>query len=243
MSSYNKRIIKGGTSSNQQPVHLNDRAVGTKEEYINETVKNIVDKMVFDAKNEIENEKERILNGLKQERETILTNAQEEGYTLGKEKAKDELREELNEEYEKARMVYEEANDHLKKVQEETQKKREQWMEESKEAIIELLVTSTETLLGKRVDSEDFDMENIIRQALLNIRNENEKIWIRIHPKTYALIKDKAIVEQHVEWLCDPILGLADVEIETKREFIDGKLESKINELKLLIREMVTEND
>lgn len=239
MSSYNKKIIKSMEASNQQPVHINDRAVGTKEEYIQETVQSIIDQLVKETKEEIETEKERILSSLHNEREEAIAKGYEEGYLLGKEKAKEELRIELEEEFQKASDAYQEANFHLQKTHEEMAEQKKRWMEENKIQVAAFIKQSVELLLKKKIEEEHFDISLILEEAFSSIRDENEKVWVRLNPATYQQLKSKNIFERNVEWICDPVLGKADVEIETTGEFIDGKVQSKLAEIKILIQGLV----
>lgn len=239
MSSFKRKIIKSTNPTSKQPVHINDRAVGAMDDYIEGNTQAIIKELIAETKKQIEEEKNRVLSSLQEERERAIQSGYDEGYRTGKEKILAEVREELEQEFQHVHERYQEAALHLQQIHEETVQKQAQWVAENQDALLSFLVTAAESILHTQIDRGEFDAATIVSEAMDAIRDESHKVWARVHPATYQLLKDKNVSERNVEWVADPSMGMADVEIETNTEYVDARLSRKIEALRTLIKGMM----
>jgi flagellar assembly protein FliH len=233
MSSY-KRIPKSLVKHSSKPISINDRYSGVSENYLEAVEKEEMDNIFSNLK---EKESEMI-----NELENRKSELEQQGYERGFERAKLEVRKELDFEYQnilkEAQVIYDEANSHRQKMYEESQKAMDQYMLEKKDEVIEVMIRFSENLIHGHINENPEKVETIFQQALENVLYETKKIFVRTNPKTrewFMKNKPPSFTNQ-IELLSDVTLNKADFIIETEREFIDATMDSRLQEFKNFLR-------
>lgn len=243
MSSYKKRLVKNHETVSRPPVHVDDRASGPAAEYVRGSVEAEVERLTKLARETIEDETARILVQVEEDRKRSLDKGYSEGYEAGRDAVKVELMKELEAEFQKASDVYEQANLYKKEVYEEIDALRLRWMKEKRKELGRILSKAVEGILKVQVEEGKYDIVEILKEAMAEVESADGKIWVKVHPEVYGVLRKSSLFQHPFEWISDPRLEKCDVEIETPLQHIESRSTEKIKELRHLIEGVAEKDD
>lgn len=246
MSFSNKKIIKK-TNRQEEAVHIDEHLASSQKEYIEKTSK----KQLDENQKEIESYRQSEINKAIIEAESIRENAYKDGLERAREEALLEARAEMEmvvrkeweEEFEKVKEQYFKANRYLMEQERKLGDKKNQWLQENEDDLVEIFISSVEKILAREIYAEKDDIKKMIQETINEVNDKSKTVWVRVNPKVKRKIDSQEWNERKIEWIADPKLSELDVMIETETEWIDSTIKNKIENLKKIIEEWVKQND
>ena len=246
MSFSNKKVIKN-SSRKDEAVHIDEHLAKVQDEYIEKTSKRKLD----EYQKEIDEYREDELRKATEEAINIRENAYNNGLAQAREEALLEARSEMEimvrkeweAEFEKVNEQYFRANRYMMDQQEKLQEKKNRWLDENENDLIEILISSVEKILAREIYLEKDDVKRMIQESIKEVNDKSKTVWVRVNPDVKRKIDSQEWDERKIEWIADPKLSKLDVLIETETEWIDSTIRNKIENLKKIIEEWVKQND
>ena len=247
MSSY-KKILKSSEINNKaEKVYVDEHMYEKEDEFIEKNFEFKKQKMEQELKKWREEEIEKI--------NEKLLEIEQNAYEKGKEKAYEEVFEQVmaenqkkmikdyDDKVEEARKIYKEASMFLISTEENIFNKKRKWIEQNEDALSEIMKLSLEKIVGKAITYETEQIKNILKESLSESETKNKNVWIRVHPETKDVIEEKNLLEDKIELIPDPLLKKSDFIIETDSEWIDATMENKLIVFKQKMKDWIEKNE
>lgn len=229
--SLSKRIPKDRVRMTTEMVVQDDKRVAKEADYKKETLQEFMDNLnktiqtqKEEAKRQIDDDKKNWVEKYKQEIRHEMVQA-----------AKKELEDEYAERLAEANRCYEEANAYKETLFKEAKEYQQKYMKVHEEEWLSFMFSIIELFLRDKADSSD-ERVALLKGLIQQIPYDCKGLKIAIHPSDYSYLKG---FEENgeVRFVMDMALSSGDCVIETQREFIDGKLAVRLDQIKAALNE------
>lgn len=241
MMQSSNRIPKEHLQISQKMISVNNELMAPDDLF----EKTVVQKQIEESKQRIFEEEAEARRAIEENEARIFEEAKQAGYEEGMriavEKAKTELRQELQETFDHANSILAQCNDRLKTLIVETNELRNQYLVQKKDEVVDLIFSILKNVSLHAASQDPNVFEEIYADGISQLEYSTRDLFIRVHPQNEAIIKQFYGEElpSRVHLLPDLSLGALDFILETDREFIDVTLENRLKRIEEGVRRIV----
>lgn len=247
MSYINPRVIKReNVLYRDERLHIDDQVVAPEKEYLNETFVNLKKKMKKDLEEERDIKmgklKEELEKYKEEEKEKIIKRAEERVYSRIYSELDDHYKKEYLSKLKEADQIIKLAHLQRKEIEEKISKERRNWIEENKEDIIQILISSTRKIVGETMEINAKTVSEILSNTIKEVDDHSKKIWVSVSEEANEILKKEKYEDHNIQIIVDPSLKNLDIVINSDDKMIDGTIQKKIDRLKEVMEEWLNES-
>src|SRR5690625_1795968 len=236
MSYINPRLFRSeNVLYRDERLHIDDQVVAPEKEYLNETFVNLKKKMKKDLEEERDIKmgklKEELEKYKEEEKEKIIKRAEERVYSRIYSELDDHYKKEYLSKLKEADQIIKLAHLQRKEIEEKISKERRNWIEENKEDIIQILISSTRKIVGETMEINAKTVSEILSNTIKEVDDHSKKIWVSVSEEANEILEKEKYEDHNIQIIVDPSLKDLDIVINSDDKMIDGTIQKKIERL------------
>jgi flagellar biosynthesis/type III secretory pathway protein FliH len=225
MSSY-RRIPRNKVKISPKKIVQDEQHVLEEDEFKEKSL----DTYLRLSRQRIQEEESKAKEEIEEKKKEWLESFQEQVKREAIDLAKEEIMHEYEEKVKEATLFYEEANKYKQNLYKETEKIKQEYIRHHEKEIIDLVLEVSKKLIEKQCEDKEV-LQQLLEKTLESVALEAKKLFVTVHPSTRKRLIDMED-DGLIQFYIDPSLNPIDFVVETDREFIDARLEEKLNVLR-----------